>query len=496
MSKILWVKLMTVTSLMIVLLIPLGMLSSLVTERKGERDKALYNIQESWSGSQRIIGPVLVVPYRLRTLVKSQVKELVAIAPQNEVAPVPSAAKAQTPAAADAATNAAPPPVVNAVIVKPRYQEVLKDVTTEVFSDHIATFLPQKLEIDGTIATEKRYRGIYEALTYSAALKLSSSFTVDVAKLAANPNITFGVAYVSVGVSDVRGISNAPIATFDAGKYASEPGNPLPILGSGVHIPLLGFDPKVGGEHSFALPLTVQGMGELQFSPLGKDTRVALRSDWPHPSFLGRFLPTKRTIAESGFDAIWQTSWYATNIHDEFEKRVDSSDPLNAFQDFGVSLIQPVDVYQKTERVTKYGVLFVLLTFVAFVLYELLRQLRIHPLQYGLVGAAQAIFYLLLIALSEHIAFGVAYAAATIACVSVIGFYLSYVLQRWQRGVGFAAALAALYASLYGMLQSEDNALLIGSLLLFTALTAVMTLTRKLNWYALPTQARDVTGAA
>lgn len=492
MSKILWIKLLTVTSLMIVLLIPLGMLSSLVQERQGERDKALYSIQESWSGSQRVIGPVLVVPYRLRTLVKSQVKELIALPPQPEVPVAPAAAGAQTPAAADAAADA----TRNVAVVKPRYQEVLKDVTTEIVTDHVVTFLPQTLAIDGEVGSERRYRGIYEALTYSAALTLTASFQVDVAKQAADRNITFGVPYVSVGVSDVRGISNAPVATFDKTRHASEPGNPLPNLGSGVHIPLKGFDPKVGGDHTFSLPLTVQGMGELQFSPLGKDTRVALRSDWPHPSFLGRFLPAKRTIDADGFEANWQTSWYATNIHDEFNKLVGSTEMLGPFLDFGVSFIQPVDVYQKTERVTKYGVLFVLLTFVAFVLYELLRQLRIHPLQYALVGAAQAIFYLLLIALSEHIAFGLAYALATVACVAVIGFYLAHVLQRWQRGVGFAAALAALYASLYGMLQSEDNALLIGSLLLFAALTAVMTLTRKLNWYALPVPGRETADPA
>lgn len=490
MSKILWFKLVSVSTLMIVLLIPLGMLSSLVDERKAERDRALYNIQESWSGSQRLVGPVLVVPYRVRTLVKSQVKKLV---------PLPVQAKAQAAPVDDEASKegaAGPVPSSTApagiAIVEPRYQEVLTDVTTEVVTDHVVTFLPQTLAVDGAIATEKRYRGIYEALTYSAELQLTASFHVDAAKLAADPKVSFGVPYVAIGVSDVRGIRNAPVATFDKGNYASEPGNPLPQLGTGVHVPLAGFDPKVPGDHAFALPLAIQGMGELQVSPLGKDTRVKLRSDWPHPSFLGRFLPTTRSIDADGFEASWQTSWYATNIHDEFNRIVGSTELLGGVQDFGVSLIQPVDVYQKTERVTKYGVLFVLLTFVAFVLFELLRQLRIHPLQYALVGAAQAVFYLLLIALSEHIAFGLAYAIATTACIAVIGFYLAHVLQRWQRGVGFAGALGALYASLYGMLQSEDNALLIGSILLFAALTAVMTVTRKLNWYALPAPGRDV----
>jgi len=148
-----------------------------------------------------------------------------------------------------------------------------------------------------------------------------------------------------------------------------------------------------------------------------------------------------------------------------------------------------VNAYSKVDRATKYGVLFVVLTFVAFAMFEFMKQLRIHPVQYGLVGLAVAIFFLLLLALSERIAFGIAYAAAAAACVALIGYYLGHVLGGWLRGGAFAALLGTLYAALYGLLVSEDNALVLGAGLLFLILAAIMVLTRKVDWYRAATAA-------
>jgi inner membrane protein len=145
--------------------------------------------------------------------------------------------------------------------------------------------------------------------------------------------------------------------------------------------------------------------------------------------------------------------------------------------------VEPVNLYSKVDRATKYGLLFVVLTFTGFFLFETLRQLPIHPIQYALVGLALAIFFLLLLSLSEHIAFGTAYLLAAIACVSLIGFYLACVLRSALRGAGFALALGLLYAALYGLLVSEDNALALGAGLLFAMLAAVMLATRKVDWY-------------
>jgi inner membrane protein len=157
--------------------------------------------------------------------------------------------------------------------------------------------------------------------------------------------------------------------------------------------------------------------------------------------------------------------------------------PVDAIDTVSVSLVEPVNVYAQVDRATKYGLLFVLLTFVAFFMFEFLRQLRIHPIQYGLVGLAVAIFFLLLLALSERIPFAAAYLLAATACVTLIGYYLGHVLGGWLRGAGFAGLLATLYAALYGLLISEDNALVLGAGLLFLILAAIMVMTRRVDWY-------------
>jgi inner membrane protein len=148
-----------------------------------------------------------------------------------------------------------------------------------------------------------------------------------------------------------------------------------------------------------------------------------------------------------------------------------------------VSLLTPIDPYKLSDRATKYGILFVVLTFGGFFLFEMMKELPIHPVQYLLVGFGLAIFFLLLVSFSEHISFTLSYLIASVACIGLLTFYLSYVLRSVTRGVGFGAMLTVLYAAVYGLLISEDNALILGSLMLFTVLAAVMVVTRKVDWY-------------
>ncbi len=211
-------------------------------------------------------------------------------------------------------------------------------------------------------------------------------------------------------------------------------------------------------------------------------------SDWPHPSFVGQFLPRGREITAAGFSADWRTSFFATNLEEALQRCPPQADP--AIPDcadftgrhFGVSFIDPVDQYLRTERAVKYGFLFILLTFAGFFLLEVLRRFSVHPVQYGLVGLALAMFFLLLLSLSEHIGFAAAYAVSAVACVGLITFYVTQVLGSRVHGAGFGASLAALYGLLYAILGSEDYALLTGSVLVFTLLAIVMVLTRHVNW--------------
>lgn len=214
------------------------------------------------------------------------------------------------------------------------------------------------------------------------------------------------------------------------------------------------------------------GRQTLAVAPLGSNTTVAMRSDWAHPSFAGRFLPLKHEITNEGFSAEWKVSQYAS--------------PGTAVgNELAVSFIEPAGLYQQLERASKYGFLFIGLTFAAFLLFELLRRFAIHPIQYALVGLALAMFFLLLTALSEHIAFTHAYAVATGACVGLISGYLMRVLRSVPLALAFGAALTALYAMLYALLKAEDYSLLGGSLLLFGLLAVVMVATRRIDWYAL-----------
>jgi len=231
------------------------------------------------------------------------------------------------------------------------------------------------------------------------------------------------------------------------------------------------------------LEFVLDGTRSLSVVPVGDDTRVSLASTWPHPLFGGSFAPNERHIDDAGFKAEWAVSSLASAAQEQLRRELRSDG--GAVEALEVALVDPVDVYTQVDRASKYGILFVLLTFVGFALFELIRRLRIHPLQYLLVGLALAIFFLLLLSLSEHIAFWQAYLVSAVACIGLQGFYLSGVLRSWRHGLGFATLLTLLYGVLYLLLASENNALLMGSLLLFGILAAIMWLTRKVDWYDL-----------
>jgi inner membrane protein len=231
--------------------------------------------------------------------------------------------------------------------------------------------------------------------------------------------------------------------------------------------------------------LNLQGMERLEFVPAGKETIVKVRSAWPHPSFVGRFLPERRTVTDTGFDATWHATYFASDMEQLWNGCGQRECPALTENLLGVAFIQPVDIYLQAERTVKYGVLFLGLTFAVFFLFELFKWLAIHPIQYGLVGVALAIFYLLLLSLSEHLSFWLSYLIAATACVGLLGFYAAYVLRGVRRAAGFASLLAGLYGVLYVLLQLEDYALLMGSLLLFAIIAIVMALTRKVDWYQL-----------
>ena len=240
----------------------------------------------------------------------------------------------------------------------------------------------------------------------------------------------------------------------------------------------------------FNFELGLDGIERQHFVPVAKNSQIQIKSNWPHPQFGGRFLPSpkNRQIDANGFNVAWSISSLATNAQTQLstiegEFKVPDSAPLGQVDRFSVGFIEPVNVYTQSDRATKYGLLFVALTFAAFFIFEILKSLPIHPVQYLLVGLSLVIFFLLLVGLAEHIAFLAAYLIASAACIALTSFYLAHVLHDARRGIGFGVALTVLYGALFGLLSSENNALVMGSILLFAVLAAIMVATRKVDWY-------------
>lgn len=427
-------KALLIGVLMLILLFALSSIESMISERSHRRDSVQRDIAGGISSEQVIAGPILTIP----------IKRYRQVEIENE-----------------------------------KGERVRKSVLRE----ETLHFFPTRLDIRGALDTETRQRGIFEALLYHGDFLLSGEF-----ELPANAGLPAGEAVewlepaVVVGLADNRGLRSTPQLTFNQEAHAFEPGQPIAILGNGVHakvkLPI-----GQGGKFGFTIKLDLRGSQALRWLPVGRETQVQLRSSWPHPSFDGKILPSSHQISQNGFTANWQTSHFASNFAQRYHA-AKSAEELQT-EASGLSLVTPVDIYQQAERSVKYGFLFVMLTFATFALFEVLKRLPIHPVQYGLVGIALALFFLLLLALSEHFPFGWSYLGAASASIALLGFYLSHVLRSLWRGLAFSGWLMVLYGALYGLLVSEDNALLMGSLLLFGILAAAMALTRKVDWYAL-----------
>jgi inner membrane protein len=437
-------KILMVLGLTLAILVPLTMIRGVIHEREGYRAQAVAKVARSVAGRQSFAGPVLVVPYR------EQVD----------------------------------------VVERDKYGV---EQTVQRVEERQWVFFPKTLDIGGTIEPETRKSGLYRVPVYAWQGHAQADFDVRIPDDADPARArSIGQPRLGYAIGDVRGLRGKPRLRVD--------GRDLPVLqgldeqgGGGVHaqlpVPRAGQQLKLQSRFDFSLA----GTEALDVVPLGDNNHVALDSPWPHPSSVGTLSPGTLDVGDDGFSAQWDVPALAANTQalylrgmERDGKGVSGHGALAGIDSIGLALIDPVDVYTKADRATKYGLLFVALTFVGFFMFELIKQLRIHPIQYGLVGLALAIFFLLLVSLSEHIEFGWAYLAASVACIGLLGFYLSAVLHSVLRGLGFATMLATLYAALYGLLVSEDNALVLGAGLLFVILAAIMVLTRKVDWYRIP----------
>ncbi len=258
-------------------------------------------------------------------------------------------------------------------------------------------FLPERFVLEGAVGTELRARGIYEARLYRSDSQVSGQFRLP-ARLGLGDDLgfyRFEKPFLSVGISDIRGISNDLQLRLNGQTQSFAPGSGDDNFGAGVHAPLPALDAQSGQTLDFAFDLKLQGTEQLSVVPVGRDSRVKLSSDWPHPSFVGEYLPSRREISDKGFSAEWQTSFFATNLEEALRDCVGAERCQALFgRNFGVSFVDPVDQYLKTDRAIKYALLFIALTFATFFLFEVLKRLAVHPMQYALVGLLLALGFM------------------------------------------------------------------------------------------------------
>ncbi|MEH6447405.1 MAG: cell envelope integrity protein CreD [Oleispira sp.] len=445
MNKTLLIKTAVIAVIAIILLLVLESVSGTIWERKSFQSVAKSSVAKSWTGAQNVFGPIIVVPYT----------------------------------------------------IKWKRDEWSDDGKRKIVRHKIREgkkyLLATTTQMQASIATDIRYQGIYQFPVYSTDLKINGHFSAEsIAEQihlnlpSQNAKISYAQPYFTLAVSDARGINSVPILDLNGKEYAFKAGSQLSFMDNGIHAPLpkdFIQSIKKQKDFPFSLNLSLRGMDEIKFYPSALNYQLSLNSPWQHPKFSGDFLPLSRTISDQGFDAQWEVSSFASNMEEKIALCEVNKCEEVLKGNFGVEFIEPVNVYLQSERSLKYGFLFIVLIFVAFFLFEVLKKLPIHPIQYGLVGLAIALFYLLLLSLSEHLNFLLSYFIAALGSVTLISFYLVNVLRNAKTAGLFAGLLTLLYFTLYIIVSAEDFALLMGSTLVFIVLAVVMMTTRNIDWY-------------
>ncbi len=419
------IKLLVITVLMLLMLIPSAMIRSIIQEREHLNESATLEVSQKWAGTQQINGPIITIPLIYEHKDEDRIYE-----------------------------------------------------TTKYF--HI---LPEELNIKGDVSSEKLKRNIYEVAVYKSKLDLNGKFLLnkDIDKNNLK-EIKYDEAFLTIGISDLRGIKDQIILNWDKQNLPVEPGSKISkLIYSGITVKLPNLKPKLNESVEFSFSLNLQGSQSLNFVPLGSTTKVQITSDWDSPSFKGNFLPDNREVSEAGFNADWKILQLNRNfpqswIGDTHANTVSKSS-------FGVNFILPLDDYKKSDRSSKYAVMCIALTFLIFFLVEILNERKIHPFQYILVGLGLLIFYVLLISISEHSNFNTAYIISSISIIGIISLYSITIFKSKKLSFLLLAILAAIYGFLFVTLQLTDYALLLGSIGLTLILGTTMYFTRNIDWY-------------
>ncbi|MBS1681953.1 MAG: cell envelope integrity protein CreD [Bacteroidetes bacterium] len=448
------VKLVSIGFMIVLLLLPSALVNELMRERQLRAERVVQEVAGKWSESQTLSGPILVIPYKVKT---------------------------QT----DRGKNG-----------------------IEI-EEHVENYflLPESLHITGEVKPKELHRGIYDAVVYSSSLHAQAQFTKPdlKSKNIANDMVLWKDASMIFSITDLRGISENPKFTVDGVSVATEPssdvgifvrnffndytdseGNTRPPLpdskadfSSGGIVAKLGWQSEADFKTSASIDLELKGSDRLFFNPTGKTTTLQLSSPWSSPSFDGSFLPEVREVSDKGFNANWKILHFNRPIAQAW---TESNSKLTG-SEFGVRFLIPVDQYQKSIRTAKYGHLIIILTFVALFLVEIIKRIKIHPFQYILIAAALIIYYTLLLSFSEQFGYNTAYLMASVATISLICFYSFSFLKDKKLVALFVFLLTLFYSFIFVIVLLQDYSLLIGSVGLFVIIGALMFFARKINWY-------------
>lgn len=425
------IKLLSIGILVLILMIPLAWVDDLIYERQARSGEVIHEITSKWSGYQSICGPVLVLPYKVTEVFEQEGKA-------------------------------------------PRVVEYIKK----------AFLLPEDLKISGQVNPQVLHRGIYEAAVYQAGLQMSGTWIEpDLQSMNIVGKVLWKDAYLVLGISDLRGISENPTVKYGNKELVTEPSNQLGFtyannVSTGL-IAKLNWNEDIHFNQPFSINMNFKGSNGMDFIPVGKTTQVTISGEWASPSFNGDFLPDSRTVTEEGFSA----SWKVLHFNRPFTQQWVEENKHLTGSDFGVDLLIPVEQYQKSMRTSKYGILIILLTFVSLFLVEVSQRIKIHPFQYILMGAALIVYYTLLLSLSEQVGYNGSYFISSVATAVLLTLYSSSFLKAKKLVLLFSAVLSVSYAFIYVIIIQQDFSLLTGSIGLFLVIGALMYLTRKIKWY-------------
>ena len=428
------VKIILIGVLILILLIPLAMIRGLISERSETASEATTEVQNKWSSSQLVTGPFISIP------------------------------------------------------CYENYEETYyENGATKIRVKKVKNYihiLPELLDITGNVETEELSRGLYDIVVYKTPLVLKGKFIIPehFETTILPEDIALQHATLNLGISDLRGISEQ--ITVDWGKETLQfnPGLPSDfILSSGVSSVLPQHQKLQAGDSiEFSIQLQLKGSESIQFSPFGKTTQIHLTSNCTTQSFTGAFLPENREITNSGFTADWKV----LNLNRNYPQVFTSNQYHNEeeLSSFGVNLLLPVQQYQQSMRSVKYASLIIILTFVISFFVEVMQKKNIHPFQYLLIGLGLCLFYTLLIAISEHLGFNLAYLISAIMTIILLTLYMRGILKIRKTAFTIGGLLALLYLYIFVLIQMETYALLAGSLGLFIILAVIMYYSQKINW--------------